>query len=197
MQQITTPRPTSAAEPKPVDADNSNDIGLLSIEIGDSLDSKWPFQTKFIIQNVGSSEISNISGAFMSSPNLPEIHDIYDYTNGWHRALYYGWHTGTLPSIDKLEPRAKFAVNLKFFPRMTIPVLLQYENPVTASDGNPISTNAILLQITCNYETPPLQLKKRETFKFYAEPDSDKSFHWFPLGYGEVWSITNIPKISE
>jgi hypothetical protein len=110
--------------------------------------------------------------------------------------LEYRGHPGSFPVCDKLEPGAKFTVTLNFISGFVLATFLP-DKPITTISGEPVGTNVLLLQIVCSYKSSLWPGGKQETFKFYAEPDTEGNFHWFPLGYGDPWVVTNAPVIPE
>jgi hypothetical protein len=108
----------------------------------------------------------------------------------------YRWRVGQVQIPDKINPTAKFTLDLNFYRGFAVgggPQAIIGTGPTT--NPLPLNRDALLLQILCSYRTLVSQELRRETFKFYAVPDRETNFHWFPMGYGLFWSPTNMPNL--
>jgi hypothetical protein len=175
--------------------------GAVSIRPGETLNPKKPFATKFVIHNGESSEISDIRCDFLWTYNLPDT--VFSVGGGakggnfeFHEQHEYHWRVGEFAIPEKIHASADFTVSLNFRPGLALVTMIPTGTPITRSDGLPLSTNSVLLQIACRYKPSLSSTSKVDWFKFYAEPDKDANFHWFSLGYGPPWAMTNMPKVS-
>ncbi len=184
---------------QPAEPDNR---GFLSISPGGALSPKEPLKTKFILHNQGASELKDVQCFFLWTANKPDLFRNLDPKTGTinqHRERMYRFHLGPPCTLIRFPSFADFTLSPIYYQGITFGGIVPDEIPVTSSDGRPINTNAILLQICCHY-TPslPPSARRMDVFKFYAVPDMDNNFQWFPLGYGSsVWASTNMPNIAD
>lgn len=219
-------------------ANNPPDERWISITPGETVNSKRPFDTRFIVQNHGPTTVSNVTCLLFAAPNFenavvgrfaitneqdvrgafeklkilqsvhPEITnmdwDLYVHktNNEWRVERIYVWYPETISVPNTIAPEGEYAISLMFNyrgPRVSLDPsgfekVTQDGVPITPT-GIPISTNAILLQIDCRYKPSALPTRE-QSFQFYAEPDTDSNWRWFPLGSGELWMPTNMPNIA-